>query len=369
MLAIFLCSGHGNAQSAAKDHSVLLLIDISGSMTGTKIDSVKSAAKQIIRMLLPCNTEFSVMGFSGTKEKPVPFLLDFTSNEFDLLTFVDKLKPEGGTPLGAALKKASYSFISLPKRPGTNQSIILLGDGRSDDNVPAALKELKERKALIQCECIGFEIANDKVSEEQLKLIASETKGEYYEATDVSNVIKAFYKSSIKTIIGEVPVEVRKRTNAYNFGATTSINPKMLTSQNWMLDSVQINVSDGLYEITRQIADESMQDTLPKSLVFDDSKKISLYLSNGADNDANKKWIEGKYNIYDNALVINVKQYYFRLIAKKITPTSLVLCVNKFKNTTEFIMDDREEVCDCGSKINAFKPYILIYFSKAGCNK
>jgi hypothetical protein len=309
------------------------------------------------------------MGFSGNKDNPVPFQMDFSTNESELINFVDKLKPEGGTLLGTALKKACYSFLSHPKKPGTNQSIILLGDGRSDDNVSAALKEIKERNALIQCECIGFDIQNDKVSEEQLKLIASETKGEYYVAADVSNIVKAFFKSSIKTIIGEIPVEVRKRNNSFSFGTLNTINPRMLTSQNWMLDSIQINVSEGLFEITRQITDENMQDTLPKSLVFDNAKNISLYLSNGSENDVNKKWIEGKYTIYGNALVITIKQYYFRLIVKKLEPNSLVLCVNKFRNTTEFAMDEREEICDCANKITPLKPYIQIYFSKAGCNK
>jgi uncharacterized protein YegL len=350
-------------------HSILLLIDVSGSMVGAKIDSVKSAAKQIIKMLLPCNTEFAIMGFSGKKDNPVPFQMDFSKNEFDLLTFVDKLKPEGGTLLGMALKKACFDFSNHKTNKQAKRSVILLSDGRSDDNIPAALSELRDRNTLIQCECIGFDIENDKIAEGQLKQIAHETGGEYYVATDVTNIIKAFLKTSIKTIIHEIPVVVQKNNKNLNFPLLPDNFYKLLTTQNWILDSIQINVSNELYEITQQIADENMQDTLPKSLIFDNSKKVSLFINKGSDSDANKKWIEGNFTFAFNSLSITIQHYYFKLILKTINDHAMVLCVNKFKNFRDYVGEENEQICDCGNKVNATNPYIFIYFSKAGCNQ
>ena len=181
-------------------HSILLLIDVSGSMEGAKIDSVKSAAKSIINMLLPCNAEFSIMGYSGTEDNPIPYQINFTTNQNDLFSFIDKLKPASNTPLGAAIKAASFYFKANRNPASVRQTIVLLGDGRSDDNVSDALKQIKDRNSLIQCECIGFCIENDIQAKEQLKLIAAETNGEYYVATEATNVIKAYIKSSIKRI-------------------------------------------------------------------------------------------------------------------------------------------------------------------------
>jgi uncharacterized protein YegL len=368
LLLSYLCSVKCRAQDSDNFHSVLLLIDVSGSMNGIKMDSVKSAAKQIVKMLLPCNTEFSVMGFSGKKENPIPFRFDFSSNQSDLLSFIDKLKPEGGTPLGAALKTASLYFTAHKVGVPSKQSIILLSDGRSDDNVLAVLKELKERNALVPCECIGYEIENDKIAGEQLKQIAHETGGEYYVATDVSNIIKAFLKTSIKAIIHDIPVVVRKGSVKLNFKLNTGNIYKTLTSLNWILDSVQINVSPGLYDMAQFVTNENMQDTLPKSIVFDDYKKLSLFINKGTDTDVNKKWIEGNYVFNKDALSITVKQYYFKLIIRFIDNNSLVLCVNKFKNLSENPGENNEDICDCSNKITENNPYILIYFSVAGCN-
>ncbi|NJK96720.1 MAG: hypothetical protein HC905_18980 [Bacteroidales bacterium] len=74
---IFMAQQACRAQTIREPHSILLLIDVSGSMAGTKIDSVKSAAKQIIHMLLPCNTEFSILGLFGSK-KTIRFLFKWT---------------------------------------------------------------------------------------------------------------------------------------------------------------------------------------------------------------------------------------------------------------------------------------------------
>jgi len=359
-----------NAQKVENSGSVLLLIDCSGSMMGARMDSVKSAAKQIIGMLLPCNTEFAVMGFTGDKDNPVTYRLDFTRNKAELYAFIDKLHPWGGTRLGAALKVSSLYFTQHAKTAKSKkQTIIILSDGRSDDNVSATLKELKERKSLIQCECIGYVIENDKLAQDQLLQITRETGGEYFVASGVTNVIKAFQKTSIKTIIHEVPVVVRKPNKNLNFKAIPADIYKLLTTQNWLLDSIQINVSDSLYEFTQFMVEENMQDTLPKSLVFDSNKKVSLFIDKGMAGDVNKKWIEGDFVFAKNALTIIIRNYYFKFMVKSINKQSLVLCVNKFMYITGGDAHEPSDiVCDCSNKITNDNPYILVYFSKAGCN-
>ena len=358
---------NSNAQRAEGLQSILCLVDVSGSMRGPKIDSVKSATKRIINMLLPCNTEFSILGYSGKSDKPIKYYKNFTSNKFELLTFVDSLQPESNTPLAAALKSASFSFKNNKNPNSVKQTIILLCDGRSDDNITAALKELKERKSLIQCECIGFDIENDKQAQEQLKQIAHETGGEYYNAKDVSSVVKEFYKSGIKTIIHDVPVAVRISNGKTNFSILAGNVYKLLTNQYWILDSVQINISENLYDMTKMIADENIQDTFPKSIVFDNSKIISLFINNGTSTDINKKWIDGKFIFDFNSLAMNIQNHYLKLIIKKIEKKSLVLCVNKYKDTQNDMIETDEEICDCKNNMKEGIPYIFVYFSKAGC--
>jgi len=357
------------AQVSEGLQSVLCLVDISGSMKGQKIDSVKSATKKIINMLLPCNTEFSIMAYSGKSDKPIKYYKNFTTNKSELVSFIDSLQPEGNTPLGAALKSASFSFKNNKNPKSVKQTIILLCDGRSDDDIGNALKELKEKKSLIQCECIGFDIENDKQAEIQLNQIAHETAGEYYSATNVTNVIKAFFKSSIKTIIHDIPVVVRQSNGKNNFHPLSGNVYKLLTDQYWTVDSIQINVSEDIFDLAKTITDENMQDTLPKSIVFDNSKIISLFINNGSTSDVNKKWIDGKYLFDYNSLTINIQNHYLKLIIKQIEKNYLILCVNKYKDMQNDMIETDDEVCDCNNKMKENTPYIYVYFSKAGCGQ
>jgi Mg-chelatase subunit ChlD len=364
----FMSSTLKCATTETKDmSSILLLIDVSGSMKGAKIDSVKSAAKSIINMLLPCNVEFSVMGYSGNEINPVPFHINFTNKQNELFDFIDKLQPNSNTPLGAALKTASFYVKANKNNASIKQTIVLLGDGRSDDNISEALKQIRDKKSLVQCECIGFCIENDKQAEVQLKQIALETKGEYYAATEATNVIHAYIKSSIKTIISDVPVVVREANGSLNFKPVKYANINMLTKQNWIVDSIQINVTSEIYPLAQLLTNENMQDTLPKSIVFDSNKAISLFIKNGTEANVNKKWIEGKYLIDRNAMTINLPNHFIKLIIKKLDSNSLVLCVNKYKSHIDNMLETGEEVCDCENEIESGRPTILVYFSLAGC--
>ena len=363
----FKFSNECKAESTKDIKSILFLIDVSGSMKGAKIDSVKSAAKRIITMLLPCNTEFAVMGYSGKPENPIPYQHHFTNNKSELLYFIDSLQPNSNTPLATALKTASYYFKHNKNPLSTKQTIILLGDGRSDDNISLALNELKERNSIVQCECIGFCLKNDKQAEEQLKQIASETHGEYYVSTEATNVIKAFLKTSIKSIIGDIPVVVRTGNTFQNLKTDSKSNFNNITNQNWIVDSIQVNVSADLYVAAQMITDENMQDTLPKSIVFDSNKNVSLFLSNGSKTDANKKWVEGKYIIDKNSLIIKLPDHYIKLIIKKFDKHSLVFCVNKYRSYVDSMIEGGE-ICECKNKLTPGKPTILVYCSLPGCS-
>jgi hypothetical protein len=101
--------------------------------------------------------------------------------------------------------------------------------------------------------------------------------------------------------------------------------------------------------------------------VFDNSKIISLFINNGTSTDINKKWIDGKFIFDFNSLAMNIQNHYLKLIIKKIEKKSLVLCVNKYKDTQNDMIETDEEICDCKNNMKEGIPYIFVYFSKAGC--
>jgi uncharacterized protein YegL len=368
LLFIFFCFGKNIlAEDPGDRQSILCLIDVSGSMKGQKLDSVKSAAKQIVGMLLSCNVEFSIIGYAGKSENPFKYYKNFSVNKTELLSFIDSLQSEGNTPLGAALKAASFSFKNNKDKRSKRQTIILLCDGRSDDDIASALKTLKERNSLIQCECIGFDIDNDKLAQSQLKDIANTTGGEYYNASDAAKVVKNFYKSGIKTIIKEIPVTVRERNKNFDFPQVRGNVQKMLTAKNWMVDSIQVNAATDIFNMVEATVENNIQDTLPKSLVFDNEKVLSVFINEGTNDNPNKKWIEGKYLADYNVLSITLRNHVLKLVIKKINSRSLVFCVNQYADKENDMVGSDGELCDCKNKINPQNPYILIYLSQAGC--
>ena len=80
----------------------MLLIDVSGSMDGTKLRSAKSAAIETIRKAIGSNTEIAVLAFEGDCQQPIHASIGFTRNENELIAFVNGLSATGGTPLATA---------------------------------------------------------------------------------------------------------------------------------------------------------------------------------------------------------------------------------------------------------------------------
>jgi Mg-chelatase subunit ChlD len=100
-------------------------VDVSGSMSGTKLEQAKSALQQALGTLGP-NDRFRVITFSSAvrafRDGPVAAT---TANLTDAREFVDGLAAEGGTNLAGALEAA----LDVPGDDGRLVQIILVSDG------------------------------------------------------------------------------------------------------------------------------------------------------------------------------------------------------------------------------------------------
>ena len=176
--------------AAAPAASLLLLIDVSGSMDGSKLNSAKTAATDTIRNAIKSKTEIAVLAFTGDCGRPIQDSIGFSRNERELTDFVNGLKAGGGTPLATALEAANEFMRQYNSAASETQMIFLLADG--DDScggLDSILSKLKKNNLLYRHETVGLEVGAS--TRRQLENIASRSGGNYHSATG-ENLAKVF---------------------------------------------------------------------------------------------------------------------------------------------------------------------------------
>lgn len=173
--------------------SILFLIDISGSMSGDKLLSAKSAAKKSIEKLISRKSEVAIMAFSGECHSPIKKSISFTTDVSALNKFIDSLGASGGTPLSAALIEANQFLAKYSNAPSTNKMILLLADGaNSCGNLNEGLTQLKKNGFFFRHETIGLGIEPFSEASTQLQNIANMSGGQYHYSEDHAQLGEIF---------------------------------------------------------------------------------------------------------------------------------------------------------------------------------
>ncbi len=170
--------------------SLILLIDVSGSMEGAKLDSAKQAAIETTRKAVRNKSEVAILAFEGDCGNPVERYIDFTGNENQLVAFIDGLSAQGGTPLATALDVSNRFMKQRKSAASKTQMILLLADGDDDcGGLDEVLGELKRNNLLYRHETVGLEVSDE--ARKQLRNIATQSGGNYHNATS-ENLSKVF---------------------------------------------------------------------------------------------------------------------------------------------------------------------------------
>ena len=170
--------------------SLILLIDVSGSMNGAKLASAKQAAINAIRKAVKSKTEIAVLAFEGDCASPLDSSVGFTRNERQLVAFVNRLEAQGGTPLATALEATNRFMRQHKSATSATQMILLLADGDDDcGGLDTVLQKLKRNNLLYRHETVGLEVSDE--ARRQLQTIATQSGGNYHSATS-ENLSKVF---------------------------------------------------------------------------------------------------------------------------------------------------------------------------------
>lgn len=104
---------------------IVLVIDTSGSMIGSKMIAARDAAVSFILRAAP-GSRFGLVSFSGSAERQ----LSLTDSRPSTVVAVGQLVANGGTNIVGGLREADAVLRDGPVRPGVQRVVILMSDGR-----------------------------------------------------------------------------------------------------------------------------------------------------------------------------------------------------------------------------------------------
>ncbi len=190
------------SEIVAKD--VILVLDMSGSMDGEKLDQAKGAAGFILKHLNP-EDRFGIVAFS-TSTRPFRSELAPASDAGDGEKFVGRLEALGSTDINRALLEALD--MADEKRPTT---LIFITDGLATEGVqdtPAILKNVDEatqKNVRIFTFGVGDDVDTDLL--DQLSLDHSGTIAYVRPGQKIDEEVGSFYSKVSTPVLSDLEID------------------------------------------------------------------------------------------------------------------------------------------------------------------
>ena len=188
----------------AKPLPIMLMLDVSGSMSGVKIDTLNEAVRTMIASFADeekMETEIlvSIVTFGEEVKRLFPF------TPASQIKFSD-LQARGGTPLGTACAMVKAIIDDKDETPGRayRPTIVLVSDGRPGDNWKPAMQSLINDGRSAKCDRMAMAIGNDA---------GLAVLGEFVEGTP-NPLFEAHRASEIRNFFKRVTMSVTMRTKS-----------------------------------------------------------------------------------------------------------------------------------------------------------
>lgn len=206
-------------QNSRAPVDLVTVLDVSGSMAGTKLALLKRAMGFVIQNLGPAD-RLSVIAFSSTARRLFPLRRMSDTGKQEALQAVNSLSSNGGTNIAEALKK-SAKIMTERKWKNPVSSIILLSDGQDTYTVnsptvaatqinyqsllPVSMQHNTASGLHIPVHAFGFGADHDAVSMHSI----SETSGGTFSFIEAESVIQDAFAQCMGGLLSVVVQELR----------------------------------------------------------------------------------------------------------------------------------------------------------------
>lgn len=194
-------SGSG-ASSSARD--VVLVLDVSGSMSGTPMEETKTAAVRFVETVLQENARIGIVTYDSQAVR----IADFSANEAQLEQAIQSINSGGSTDIEAGLQEA---HAMLAGSQADKKILVLMSDGepnegRVGDELVDYADTIKAQGVRIYT--LGFFESLSNKSEAQSLMERIATDGCHYEVASAEDLV-FFFGDMADQINGQKYIYVR----------------------------------------------------------------------------------------------------------------------------------------------------------------
>ncbi|XP_067651898.1 inter-alpha-trypsin inhibitor heavy chain H3-like isoform X3 [Haliotis asinina] len=189
---------------------ILFVLDISGSMSGTKIEQLKEAMTVILKELSK-NDRFNIFLFDDRLKKWKSSLVPVESRTIgEALDYVSRLRAEDSTDLNMALTRG-VSFMLEGRNKEHTSLMFFLTDGQPTVGVkdPASIAKNVERLNEDVVSLFGLAFG-DGADYDMLKVVSAQNCGfarRIYEAADAADQVEGFYDEISTTVFRDLKIK------------------------------------------------------------------------------------------------------------------------------------------------------------------
>ena len=212
--------------------SIVIAVDVSGSMSGSYIQMVTTALNSFISNLDFKGSEIAITGFTTNNY----FISDFTSNKNKILDKIRHINASGGTDFNSAfIQPTAGAILAMDKAAYSNKQIILITDGEANGNEQQIIKDASESNIIIST------IVVDSKFPKLITNITEKTGGELFSNKRTSiEVYNALNKVTKQLLLNACTLEWKSnyicdRTvdlNIRNKKTNTEINKSIYLNEN-----------------------------------------------------------------------------------------------------------------------------------------
>ncbi len=191
-------------RTTSSERDIVLVLDTSGSMSGTPLDETKKASTKFVDTILEEDASIGIVNYDNDAEMKS----DFSNSKNSLDRIINDLDTGGGTDIESGLRTADQM---LDNSSAEKKIIVLMSDGEPNDGLVgdeliAYADELKKKGIYIYT--LGFfESVSEKTTPQMLmEKIASD--GCHYEVSDADSLV-FFFGDIADQINGQKYIYVR----------------------------------------------------------------------------------------------------------------------------------------------------------------